>query len=443
MRETIRQIGKGIRSASQYLPIRNHAAALATKAAPKDYLGQVQRVYDDFLSRWRYVKDPVSIELLTHSPEAVYKLLLAGDGIGVGNGLGAGDCDCATIAIGGLLESIGMPVRIATTAPNNATPGNTFTHVFAQVKIPKIGWLTVDPVLHPNQEFGATTNYSRIAFWDLDGHLHGINGNIKGTLGSGGKQMFPNLIRYEDQGMMGFAGEESEMPIDWSNVGLKDFGSYTRQMGAIDGYLLGGLSVEVDEQDTQYGPGMVRTPMIELAPDDYRYIAANRVPYDGMLGLGDDGQVYQYSGLGGFFKKLFKRVKKGVKKVGRRIKKGIKKVLKKTKFGRFLLKVGAKLKKIALKIVKPLVKFVGKYAAKLAPIAALFPGFGPAIAAGLYTAGKVANLMKKHMVSLKGKPGTVRGLNFKDPKRFKPLQRDLIEAAKELKRQQLRKRARV
>ena len=246
--------------------------------------------------------------------------------------------------------------------------------------------------------------------------------------------MLPSLLQYPDQGMLGFAGEENEMPIDWSNIGLADWGRYTPQMGVIGGEYLRGMAVEIDDDDIDYGGGTVRTPMLELAPDDYRYYATVGAPYDGMLGLADDGQVYRYDGLSGWFKKLGRRIKKAVKKVGRRIKKGIHKVLKKSRFGRFILKVGSKLKKIAMKIVKPLIKFVGKYAAKLAPIAALIPGFGPAVAAGLYTAGKIANLMKKHMVSLKGKPGTVRGIKMKDPRKLKAFQRDLIAAAKQQKR---------
>lgn len=448
MKETIVRIGQGIRAASHYLPIRNHAARLAARAKPKDYIGQLKNIYDDFLSRWRYVKDPVSIELVTWAPQAVWKLILAGDGRGLGDGIGAGDCDCATVAIGGLLESVGFPVRIATTAPINAAPGHVMTHVFAQAKVPKIGWLTVDPVLHPSRGFGAITNYSRIAFWNLDGQLLGFSGNVKGgferKFGFGGNDMFPNIERYEDQGMFGLAGDDYGDVIDWSNIGLSGWGKYVPSMGMIDGYYLGGLSVEVDDDDIDYGGGTVRTPMLELAPDDYQYIVANRVPYEGMLGLGDDGQVYQYDGLSGFFKKLFRRVKKGIKKVGRRIKKGIKKVLKKSKFGRFLLKVGSKIKKIAMKIVKPLIKFVGKYAAKLAPVAALIPGFGPAVAAGLYTAGKVANLMRKHMVSLKGKKGKVRGLKFKDPRKLGAFKKDLERAAaiqkKKLKQRGKRRR---
>jgi hypothetical protein len=140
--------------------------------------------------------------------------------------------------------------------------------------------------------------------------------------------------------------------------------------------------------------------MIELGGADYQYVATNGRPYDGMLGLGDDGEVYVYDGLGGWFKRLRRRIKRGFKKIGRgirkvargirkvrkRIQKGIRKVVRKLPGGKMLLKIGGKLRKVAMKVVKPLAKF-GR---KLAPIAAMIPGYGPAIAAGLRIGGKIA-----------------------------------------------------
>jgi len=123
------------------------------------------------------VRDPVSKELLTASPEAIWRLTMAGDGVGVGAGYGAGDCDCVTTALGAVLEAIGFNTRIATTAPIHSRPGRLFGHVFIQARIPKFGWVTVDPVLHPSKSFGAITPHSRIAYWNLDGQLMGYKGN--------------------------------------------------------------------------------------------------------------------------------------------------------------------------------------------------------------------------------------------------------------------------
>jgi hypothetical protein len=253
-----------------------------------------------------------------------------------------------------------------------------------------------------------------------------------------------NIEEWQDYGLAGVAEPEhtDQGPIEWSTLGLNNWGwmpspqgkiSTVGMYGIIDGAMLGGLAAEVDEND-DWGGGVVRTPMIELAIDDYNYVSQHGQPYDGMLGLGDTGELYYYDGLSGWFKKLRRKIRKKVKKVARRIKRGIKKVLKKSRFGRFLLKVGGKIHKIAMKIVKPLIKFVGKYAAKLAPIAALIPGFGPAIAGGLMVAGKVAKLMQKYGVRTKGIPGKVRGLALKNPKALPAFQRALRNEAKQMQR---------
>lgn len=434
MRATIREIGKAIRQASIYPPIRNHAAMVAARAAPKDFMGQLEAIYDDFLGRWRYVRDPVSRELITSGPEAVWRLMLAGDGVGLGEGLGAGDCDCATVAMGAMLEATGFPVRIATTADRFAGPGPLFGHVFIQAHVPKRGWVTIDPVLHPKKKFGAITNYSRIATWDLDGRLHRARGNVRGLHGDTMLgQDIPSIDQWQDVGF-GYAGEDYEAPEDWSSVGPMGFGAYVGALGMIDGMALGGIGVEVDEED--WGGMMgARTPMLEIAPDDYLYMSFVGTPYQGMMAFGDDGELYSYDGsLGrGFFRRLARRVKRGVRKVRRKIKRGIKKVLKRSKFGRLLLKVGGKIKRIAMKIVKPLMKFVGKWASKLAPIAALIPGYGTAIAAGLAAVGKVAKMMKKFGVVTKGVKGAVRGLKLRNPKQLPGFQRALKGEARRMK----------
>jgi hypothetical protein len=450
MIETIRRMGQAIRRASVYPPIRNHAAAVATTAPPKNFLGQLQAIYRDFIKRWRYVKDPTSRELLTASPEAIWRLTMAGDGVGVGYGKGAGDCDCATIALGAQLEAIGFQTRLGTTV-KSAIPGRLFGHVFIQARVPKFGWVTLDPVLHPKKGFGALAKHNRIGWWDLDGRFLGFKGNYKprgrGRWLSGLEGLEEDIMlgaTIDEWPSYGFGGIEPEgtgEPAEWSMLGLNNWGwmdtpqgkmSTVASYGYIDGAQLGGLCAEVDEND-DWGGGTVRTPMLELALDDYEYVVQNGAPYDGMVALGDTGEVYYYDGLGGFFKKLFRKIKKGVKKVGRRIKKGIKKVLKKSRFGRFLLKIGGKIKRIAMKIVRPLMKFVGKWAGKLAPIAALIPGYGTAIAGALAAAGKVANLMKKWGVSTKGKKGQVRGLKLKNPKKLPGFKKALSREADRMK----------
>lgn len=428
MTQTLRRIGEAIRSGSKFLPLRNYAAAIATQAPPKDYLGQAQAIYDDLTrKRWRYVKDPVSAELVTYSPHALYNLVLGGDGVGVGRGKGAGDCDCITALSGALLESIGLHTRLATTAPRTAPPGRLMSHVFLQTMIPKLGWITFDPVLYPARPMGATTDHSRLAIWDLDGRLISKTGNATADLnGQGGIDMLYGEEQWADLGpMLGFA-ETDEMPEDFRKYGLRDFGMYSETMGILGGM---GLAAEAQYQIIN-GQAVARSPMLELAVEDWQHLARGGRPYHGMLALGDDASVYAYDGLAGFFKRLWG----GIKKIGKKIGRGIKKVIKKIPGGKYLIRLGEKIYKVAAKFVKPLWKFVGKYATKLAPIVAFVPGIGTAAAAALFTAGKVVQLMDKYKVKLTGPKGKVRGLKFeKGKKSAAAFKRAMEQEAKKLK----------
>lgn len=430
MRMTLSEIGKAIKNGAEYLPIRNLAASLATLAPPKDFLSQLKNVYNYVIKNWRYVRDPRHKELLTASPRAVFNLVLAGDRKGLGYGKGGGDCDCITVGLGAMLQSIGFPLRIVTTAHKFSPPARLFGHVFLQAHVKPHGWITIDPVLHPYQKFGSITQHSRLALWNLEGQLLGYYGNVKGNLSGEEGENMETLKTYKDySGMFGFAGvDEAGMPRDWESVGLSEWGYLSPQMGMINGDQIPNIMVDVVPDMN----GLARTPMIELSPEDYNYMKVMGVPYDGMLGLGDDSEVYVYDGLGGFFKRMFRKVRKKVRAVARKIGRGLKSVIRKLPGGKWLLKIAGKIRKVAMKIVRPLAKFVGKYAAKLAPIAALIPGYGPAIAAGLHTAGKIARLMTKYGVKTVGKKGKVRDLFSKQPKNIKAMQKELAIEAKKL-----------
>ena len=138
----------------------------------------------------------------------------------------------------------------------------------------------------------------------------------------------------------------------WDEEVLTGFGAYAATMGIVDGDACGFL-MEYDEDD-EVAPGLVRTKMLELAPEDYQAVAMYGQPRPYSVALADDGEIYQYvpgvDGLG-FFKKLFKKVKKGVKKVARKVKKVAKKVISKLPGGKYLIKLHKKLHKIAMKLV--------------------------------------------------------------------------------------------
>lgn len=359
-------------------------------------------------------------------------------------GKGVGDCDCISAATGALFESIGFPTRIGITAPPGSSPGPMFAHVFIQVKIPRVGWTTVDPVVYPHHGFGYTPSHSRIAFYTLSGRLIGHQGNVRGLRGlsgveEGAPQMYgstqiPDITQWQDYGMGGYDDETSnEEPEDWRLYGLPEFGAYAEEMGIISCEGMG-LAAEVTPQI--YGNQVLaRTPLLEITPEDYRYVSTMKQPYAGMMALGDDGAVYEFDGSLGFFKRLWK----GIKKVARKVRKKVRRVIKKIPGGKYLIKLGRKVWKIAKKFVRPLAKFVGKYASKLAPIAALIPGYGPAIAAGLYTAGKIANIMNKVGATVKAvRGGNISKLVFPTGKKAKIFQKILKRAARKEKKRQRR-----
>jgi hypothetical protein len=449
---TISKIAQGIRDGSTYPPLRNHAAAVCHSAPRKDYLMQLRLLWDDFISRWRYVKDPLSTEWLQAGPKAMMQLTMGLNGGLNGKGIGAGDCDDSAIAMGALCRSTGFEVRICTTARGSFP----MSHVFIQAKVPSLGWFTLDPVLLPKKGFGDMPDHSRIMYFDLNGRRINVSppknnrprtGAFTAPSGQRIEKMYGLLGENDgDVQELGFAGlglsEDGDgQPLaDWSQHIVKGFGAYHPEMGFLTGPGL--PPVEVTDEDIQTSGlgGGFRTPMLEVLPADYNHFKLHGVLPDDALALGDDGTIYQYSGLDGFFKKLFKRVRKGIKKIRGKIRKGIRKLLKRTKFGRIILKVRDKVVGVMMKIVKPLMKVVGKWAGKLAPIAAMIPGWGTVISAGLTIAGKVAktfnkvNAVMKDVVSPDGKGGEIKHkkIFFKTPAHEAKFKQLLEQEAKEM-----------
>ena len=453
LKTTIRLIGKAIRDGSLYPPLRHLAAKTATRAAPKDYWGQIQQIYDAIIYRlWRYVYDPPDAEWLALSGLPIFKMILnGGEGPNKNGSRGYGDCDDITIGAGSLLRSLNMDLRIATTAPPNSP--HIFNHVFLMVKPPRSKkWLAFDPVIYPkpNHGVGQMVQHDRIAFWDLEGNLIAKSGkfpprfeDIMALYGddhsnsvdyhmvSGDDSKMqrpqtyntrrPNYHDFEDYSAMfgddALFGDDTpdennqfemehaarNLP-DFSIHGILGFGSYAGMMGCKTGADMPHIMAEYDESDMIGNTGLVRTKHFEMSPDDYDYMLRTGQPKVGALSLADDGDVYEWQKrpgeLGGIWKKLGRAVVKGAKKVVGVVKKPIKKLFMRTKFGRKLWKVGGKLYNTALKVTKFLIKKVGPIAEQIAPVAALIPGVGPIIAGGLLIVGRVAAVLKKYDIPI-------------------------------------------
>lgn len=254
-----------------------------------------------------------------------------------------------------------------------------------------------------------------------------------------------NIEQWQDYAGFGDYLGDGEPLYDFRVHGVKDFGIYADQMGIMGGM---GLMAEVETDDT----GRAWTPQLEIAPHDFMYVQKNGGAYDGMLGLSDDAEPYVYDASLGFFKRLFRKARKKIRGVRKKIRGGIRRVargmkrfgkrlLKRIPGGKYLLRLGKKIWKVANKFVKPLMKLVGKYAKKLAPVAALIPGYGPAIAAAMYKAGDIAKLMLKYNVKSVAKKVGAGRLRFPSGKTAKKFQKALKKVAKKTLRKRRKAKA--
>jgi hypothetical protein len=294
----------------------------------------------------------------------------------------------------------------------------------------------------------------------------------------------PNDLRFDIR-KLEYAGDDGDglELVPWDKYVFQGFGSLVHTMGYVNEPV--GIHVEVDGWD-DLGDGTVRTPMLELSGSDYEYVSVVGSPYPGMLAVSDVGAVYEYQPFDDAFGGLFKRIAKGIKKIGKKagqaIKKGVvkganlavkygkkqlkkkidalknpmsamtskwkdrlsigKKLLSKTKFGRAAIKIGDKYIKAGIKIVKPLAKKVGEWAPRLAPVAALIPGVGPAISGAMLSAGTIANRINQYggqieqALAMDEKTGVTKKINTLriDPNNRVKLAKALMKDASKYKR---------
>lgn len=430
LHKTIELIGQGIKSGAKYPPLRIHAARVASSAPPKNYRAQALALFDDFTRRWRYVQDPLGTEYVTTTGPQIYQQVL---GFEKQAPYGYGDCDDATIGLGALFRAIGFDVAINTMA--RAGQRALFSHVYPSVNVPGIGWIAADPVGFPVHGFGWIPPAARVASWDLEGNLIHAAGQFPKAFNAmkRGKKMIGSFggidteKDFQDFGLenYGLAGLDGAEPAEWGDeTGLIGFGAYLdRPLPMLDNSGFGLLMEMRDDDATVTGPDrrswLYRTKVLQMSPADILHVAKTGRPRPGAVALSDDGKFYQWqeTPLGGFFSRLWGKVKKVAKKITGGVKKlvkgGIKligkaarAVIKKLPGGKYLLKIYGRIKQVAMKIVKPLIKILGPIAKKLAPIVALIPGYGTVAAAALYKFGDIAKIAQKYAVLIddEGRP---------------------------------------
>jgi hypothetical protein len=101
--------------------------------ATDDY-SKVEMIYDFVVSNCRYLRDPVGLELLK-APHVSLQTIEAG-------GSPALDCDDATMLIGALIMSAGIPYALRAVSFNEE-----YSHVYGLVYIKDRGWVPIDFVV--------------------------------------------------------------------------------------------------------------------------------------------------------------------------------------------------------------------------------------------------------------------------------------------------------
>jgi hypothetical protein len=392
---TIGIMGEAIRQAAVYPPLLLHARALASQAGPHDYLGQAQAIYNDIVTNWRYVRDPAHMEALTVSPPEIMSLTLGIQADGTRT-MGTGDCDDIAIALAALMQATGANIRLVT----SAEPGRpeAWTHVFVQAEIPGYGWLTLDPVLYPDQEFGETVVSPRLGYWDLNGNQTSLSGCVFGEPAG--------MLSGTNQGSL--QPGEQVIPFESIHDNGPEWGQYIDTMGYIGN--ASQFEIELMPEDFIDGERAI-APILALSPSDYEYVSYVGCPYPGMLAQGNTGYIYEWTPaaqaerLGYKPGDFFRAIGRGLKRLGKAIVNVVKwawdkieTVFEATKFGRWILRIKDRVLEFATNIVTPFARIVGKWAPALAPLTALIPGIGPAIAAYVMSAGAAAKAYLKYGV---------------------------------------------
>lgn len=117
---------------------------------PKDYLAYARAIYQFCRDEIKYVYDPSMVEYV-ESPSLLLESRI-------------GDCDSVCTLMTSLWESAGFDAEYITIKADAERP-NEFSHVYARVKVPGVGWINADPTM-PKQDFGweAPGNYPK-QFW--------------------------------------------------------------------------------------------------------------------------------------------------------------------------------------------------------------------------------------------------------------------------------------
>lgn len=120
------------------------------ECTPKDYRCYAESIYKFCRDHIKYAFDPTMVEWVEH-PSVLLKNRI-------------GDCDSNVTLLCAMWENVGLDAQYVTIKADRDRP-NEYSHVYARVKIPGVGWVTADPTM-PKKNFGweAEGNYTK-RFW--------------------------------------------------------------------------------------------------------------------------------------------------------------------------------------------------------------------------------------------------------------------------------------
>jgi len=132
-KKTVDYIVQLIRGGAKDFCVRQQAIdiLIRTRVRPKDYLGEIQTLFEWVKNNVRYTRDIHHVELL-HSARRMLELR-------------AGDCDDMTILLASMIKSIGHPVRLVLVGFN---PRNKklFSHIYLEAHCKGL-WIPLDATM--------------------------------------------------------------------------------------------------------------------------------------------------------------------------------------------------------------------------------------------------------------------------------------------------------
>lgn len=282
-------MGQAAREAADTYTMREWASRLATLARPKDYVGQLEQLYQGIIDRWRYVQEHG--EWVPGSARTVLGQVL-GAKYNLGPSCpspdrcdvertewthkGWGDCDdVATLAAAGAISIGAIPFfRVAR--------GNHGAHVSVTARTPKGELVELDPVGHPDHSFN----------WAIDAPGVQIN-------------------HYDMEGRaVALLGAEPMQPMPYQNFAPQLMGAAQQMYGATEplgeieegppGTYMAGVEGVTHQLDTpqlaMVHPTDTRGPRVLAMPEWHARLFMKGLAWDGTPAIDQYGDEWTYEG---------------------------------------------------------------------------------------------------------------------------------------------------